>query len=179
MTFKKPQLQRPVACSAVPTGAVPISMQRYQMKKLALIVIVASLGGCGQRSGAEEAVRNALKDPDSARFGEFYHNSQTNKGCLSVNAKNSLGGFTGYQQAHLEKSQGGWAVSDISDEAWDTCRTYFADAATLTSEEVAVGGRAAVEEAARDAAVEASEAAAAAAAAASEAGMSVSEAVNR
>lgn len=40
-------------------------------------------------------VRAALKDPDSAIFGEVGYNPETRTGCGSVNAKNSFGGYVG------------------------------------------------------------------------------------
>ena len=48
----------------------------------------------------KNAVKNVLKDPDSARFGKLYLNkyADTNASwalCGYVNAKNSLGGYTG------------------------------------------------------------------------------------
>jgi len=48
---------------------------------------------------AKEAVTAALKDPDSAQFGEVVavSNDGTPVVCGSVNAKNSFGGFTGEQ----------------------------------------------------------------------------------
>ena len=74
------------------------------------------------KSQAENAVRERLKDPDSARFGDFYLNSKTGKGCLVVNAKNSMGGYTGDQVAYIEKSQGQFEAVDIKeDSSLDTC----------------------------------------------------------
>lgn len=79
------------------------------------------------RSGAEEAVRNVLKDPDSARFGEFYFNPKNGRGCLTVNAKNSMGGYTGDQQAYVEKTEAGWESVGIADIPVDSCRRVHAD----------------------------------------------------
>lgn len=86
------------------------------MKKTILCVPLALLVACGSnRSDAEKAVRSALKDPESAKFGEFYFNENTKKGCLGVNAKNSMGGYTGEQQAFLVKTEKGWLVLGIDE----------------------------------------------------------------
>ncbi|WP_294302470.1 hypothetical protein [uncultured Sphingomonas sp.] len=87
-----------------------------------------SLVACGNhQSSAEAAVRDSLKDPESARFGEFYFNEKTGKGCLSVNAKNSMGGYTGDQQAYLRLKDSTWEVEGISEVSHESCRNTFAD----------------------------------------------------
>lgn len=43
----------------------------------------------------QQIVRAKLKDPDSARFEQVTHNRQNDVVCGWVNAKNSLGGYTG------------------------------------------------------------------------------------
>lgn len=97
---------------------------------MAAVALLALLGACNRnRNGAEEVVRAALKDPESARFGEFYFNDKTQKGCLAVNAKNSLGGYTGEQQAYVEKTQSGWEEEGIAEIPQSSCREIFADQA--------------------------------------------------
>lgn len=44
---------------------------------------------------AEKAVRNALSDPDSARFRGVVYNSKTGGTCGMVNSKNRMGGYVG------------------------------------------------------------------------------------
>lgn len=98
------------------------------MKKLTLIVVLCLLAACDRnRSGAEDAVRDILKDPESARFGEFYFNSSTNKGCLTVNARNSMGGYTGNQTAYVENGESGWRALFISQLTVQDCRKIHAD----------------------------------------------------
>lgn len=98
------------------------------MKKLVLFAMLSLLSACDRnRSGAEEAVRSVLKDPDSAKFGEFYYNEKTQKGCLAVNAKNSMGGYTGEQQAYVEKADKGWENFGIGDLPLSSCREIHAD----------------------------------------------------
>ena len=98
------------------------------MKKLTLFATLALLSACDRnRSGAEDVVRTALKDPDSARFGEFYYNDKTEKGCLTVNAKNSMGGYTGDQQAYVQHTKDGWESIGSADIPASMCRETHAD----------------------------------------------------
>lgn len=49
--------------------------------------------------GAENMVKDFLKDPDSAQFSNTFHVKQPNGDeilCGAVNAKNGFGGYTGY-----------------------------------------------------------------------------------
>lgn len=63
-------------------------------KKIAVLALgCLLLQGCGaSESDAQQVVRDGLKDPGSAKFGEF---SQIGErlGCMTVNSKNSLGGY--------------------------------------------------------------------------------------
>lgn len=91
--------------------------------KFAVIAIVAlSVSGCGDNSVSlgqvtdegkmQAAVLASLKDPDSAKFGKMTLVNER-KACLTVNAKNALGGYTGDQQAYLMKSDDKWEVFQI------------------------------------------------------------------
>ncbi|MCV2351993.1 hypothetical protein [Paucibacter sp. Y2R2-4] len=92
------------------------------MKKISLLVVVALLlSACGGvESEAKKAVLGRLKDPDSAKFGKF---TQVNEktACLTVNARNSMGGYTGDQQAHLMKFEDKWDVMTIGEVSHDEC----------------------------------------------------------
>ncbi len=67
----------------------------------------------GDESAAKKAVLGNLKDPDSAKFGKFSL-AGAKGACLTVNAKNSMGGYTGDQQAYLLKDgEKGWIVIAI------------------------------------------------------------------
>lgn len=104
-------------------------MNRTSVRGYLALAVIVGLGGCGgMRSGAEAAVRDALKDPESARFGAFYFNKETKRGCLTVNAKNSMGGYTGDQQAYVEQTEKGWEVHGIGEIDQDGCRKVHADA---------------------------------------------------
>jgi hypothetical protein len=98
------------------------------MKKLTLVAALCLLAACDRnRSGAEDAVRKVMKDPDSAKFGEFYFNATTKKGCLAVNGRNAMGGYTGEQQAYVQKTDKGWENFGIAPIPIDSCREVFAD----------------------------------------------------
>lgn len=103
--------------------------------KISNILLALSLAGtfltlsaCDRnRRAAEAAVRESLKDPESARFGDFYFNSKTGKACLTTNAKNSMGGYTGDKQVRLQKSENGWEYMNEMEEETDKCRESYAD----------------------------------------------------
>lgn len=99
------------------------------MKKLMPLAALAMLAGCGEEEGAQQAVREILKDPDSARFGEFYYNSDTKKACLGVNAKNSMGGYTGETQATLVNGEKGWVYIYDAELSHEDCKKLYADKA--------------------------------------------------
>lgn len=100
------------------------------MKKLIVIAALCFLSACNMNQrGAEDAVRESLKDPESGRFGEFYYNSTTKKGCLVVNAKNSMGGYTGDQMAFVTKTEKGWHAGAIIELPLESCRKIHADKA--------------------------------------------------
>ncbi len=60
----------------------------------------------------QAAVLASLKDPDSAKFGKMTR-IKDKGACLTVNAKNALGGYTGDQQAYLMKTESKWEVFQI------------------------------------------------------------------
>lgn len=76
-------------------------------------LIVAACGSA--ESSAESAVRQSLKDPDSAKFGKYTKVTDV-RACLTVNAKNSMGGYTGDQVAYLVIREGKWYVAVIDAE---------------------------------------------------------------
>jgi hypothetical protein len=92
-----------------------------------LLAIPLVLTACSGRSDAEKTVREALKDPESAKFGEYYFNSGTGKACLTTNAKNSMGGYTGDSQSHLIKDKEGWHYDGDVEETHADCRRTYAD----------------------------------------------------
>lgn len=93
---------------------------RKPMKTLLLAIgFSLLLSACGAESDAKKAVLGSLKDPDSAKFGKF---TQVEKSaCLTVNARNAMGGYTGDQQATLMQVNKEWVVSSIGETSHDTC----------------------------------------------------------
>lgn len=78
------------------------------------------LVGCGgSEAEAKKAVLANLKDPDSAKFGKFTRVNEE-RACLTVNAKNSMGGYVGDQQAFLNKADGKWEAY-FMDVSHDWC----------------------------------------------------------
>ena len=79
------------------------------------------LQGCGgAESDAKLAVRDKLRDSDSAKFGQF---SEVNErlACLTVNSKNGVGGYTGDQQALLRKVDGKWTFYSVVNATHESC----------------------------------------------------------
>ena len=70
----------------------------------------------------KQATISSLKDPDSARFNGQMVIVDNKSACVEVNAKNTFGGYTGYQQAALVKIDGiGWQVISIKDVSREIC----------------------------------------------------------
>lgn len=75
----------------------------------------------------ENVVKKSLKDPDSAVFRDAYDLGKA--ACVEVNAKNSYGGFSGFQTALLFKTDGVWKVFSINNKgAKSTCNGMVEDA---------------------------------------------------
>lgn len=98
------------------------SKAQHSMKNILFAVGLPLLfSACGSaKSEAEKAVLDRLKDPDSAKFGEFTQVNER-RACLTVNAKNSMGGYTGDQQAFLFKFGEEWTVVAIQETSHKTC----------------------------------------------------------
>lgn len=98
------------------------------MKKIeiaAAFAVCLLLAACGGAEyDAKKAVLGSLKDPDSAKFGKF---TQVNEksACLTVNARNSMGGYTGDQQASLIKQENAWVVLDIDEWSHEMCIDFM------------------------------------------------------
>lgn len=94
--------------AAIGAGSVAVTA-------LATFLLVGFLN----KSAAKSVVRESLKDPESAIFGEY--SKIGDAACLTVNAKNSMGGYTGAQQALLTKDDGEWTVSGIDEISHSDC----------------------------------------------------------
>jgi hypothetical protein len=75
---------------------------------LATLVAVALGGWLGygvyQKSVVTKRVLGALVDPDSAKFNDVRYFPKTGAGCGLVNAKNRMGGYTGFTEFVAESS---------------------------------------------------------------------------
>ena len=91
-----------------------------QMRTLvASLFCTLILGACGDESAIKDAVRENLKDPDSAKFGKITvvdtgkkngHGGSIRVACVTVNAKNSMGGYGGNKQATVGTMDEKWVV---------------------------------------------------------------------
>lgn len=70
-------------------------------------------------AAARAATAKLLRDPASARFGQF--TPAGDGGCLTVNAKNAYGAYPGDSQAVLVKSEGAWFAAAIEDMTHEKC----------------------------------------------------------
>lgn len=94
------------------------------MKKSGIVVVIFGcllLAGCSSSELEAKAVVLAqLKDPDSAKFGEFTEVGDKHA-CITINAKNSMGGYVGDQQAFLKKVDGKWDYLFIMNTSHASC----------------------------------------------------------
>lgn len=88
------------------------------MKPIALL-LVALLSACGESGVVKSVVLKTLKDPDSAKFSDVtvvsVMPSMKMQGimgfaCVSVNAKNSFGGYAGEKHKLLVNYVGTWDI---------------------------------------------------------------------
>ncbi len=89
-----------------------------------LLFAVLGDGNAAAKKGSAKAavkkvVLSKLKDPYSAKFGKF---TQLNEfACLGVNARNSMGGYTGEQQAFLQNLSNEWIVLSFDEISHEDC----------------------------------------------------------
>lgn len=78
-------------------------------------IFLLALNGCDNAmfdNSIRSAVRERLKDPDSAKFEEQI--SFKNFACIKYNAKNGYGGYGGASWAILKQGTTGWQVEEMS-----------------------------------------------------------------
>lgn len=85
-----------------------------------LLIVSFALIGCSSDKALKEAVLDTLKDPDSAKFGEITYVGD-GAACVTVNAKNAMGGYTGNQQAFMQKSGGKWHSLGVHESSVSSC----------------------------------------------------------
>jgi hypothetical protein len=100
-------------------------------KYIILCASLAMLAGCTETSAVKSAVRDVLKDPDSAKFGEItlFEGQKGKHACATVNARNAMGGYTGDKQMLLRHDgEDGWTVVDELDDYTHEQCSKIADA---------------------------------------------------
>jgi|GEM_PF-1855615 hypothetical protein len=102
--------------------------QIISIKKVASILLITwaglSLSACGESTEMQNVIKPKLKDPDSAKFGKhsvIATKSGATFACMTVNAKNSMGGYAGDKQATLYKGKNGWVHIGFLDMNQETC----------------------------------------------------------
>lgn len=94
------------------------------MKRMAMVLACAAMvTGCD--NGIEKALRADMKDPESAQFKDQVEYKKW--ACISVNSKNSYGGYTGFKRYLLKKSSSGYSIEGEMGEC---------TLATMVSEEI-------------------------------------------
>lgn len=100
---------------------------KYQPKQIAIgaaLLVAAALATflaieLVNKSAGKNLVLAGLKDPESAIFGDYTKIGSA--ACLTVNAKNSMGGYVGAQQATLIKEDGNWSLASIEEISHAEC----------------------------------------------------------
>ena len=82
-------------------------------KSLSVLFILLSLTGCSEQSSIENAVRENLRDPESAQFKNTVVSKNSTQACVEWNSKNSFGGYGNWDVALLKKDNGLWTVSEM------------------------------------------------------------------
>ncbi len=100
------------------------------LKCLVIPAVFSLMTACGESSAIKKEVLANLKDPDSAKFGEITVVPMGEKSadgkemmgaCVGVNAKNSMGGYGGEQQANLILANGTWRLGGFSKITHQDC----------------------------------------------------------
>ncbi len=88
----------------------------------AAVIYAASGGQTGDAAPYEQAVREKLRDPDSAKFRNVSGDKIDGQWCGEVNAKNGMGGYAGWQRfSAMRTVSGDWLVSMDEDIVAATC----------------------------------------------------------
>lgn len=84
------------------------------MKKIVfLLAATLLLTGCGEEEKVKNAVRENLKDPESARFTNFVLSKDGSHACIEWNAKNGFGGYGQGDAAVVFERDGIWEVDSM------------------------------------------------------------------
>ena len=83
------------------------------MLRTMILLLPILVAACGQGGQIEKAVREKLKDPDSAKFKDLVVSDNGERACVVWNAKNSMGGYGEWDVAELQKVNSSWKVNDM------------------------------------------------------------------
>jgi len=99
------------------------------MKKsliLSIMILALTLSGCeNDKNEVIKVVDNLLIDPDSAKYKDFISNKDNTLSCITVNAKNRLGGYTGYTIVELKKFDKKWEVITMDGSLEKCTKRHF------------------------------------------------------
>lgn len=98
--------------------------------KIIVLSLFVLLSGCGNggEGAARKLVLQNLKDPNSAKFGEFtiVSTEKFEMACLTVNSKNSLGGYVGNREFIVGRLEGeSWELQGTHKVSHSTCVTMM------------------------------------------------------
>ncbi len=85
------------------------------------VIYAASGYGFAKEAPYAAAVREQLRDPDSAKFRNVAKDRGTDHWCGDVNARNGMGGYAGWQPFSATKTSNGWLVSLDKDVVEAVC----------------------------------------------------------
>jgi hypothetical protein len=91
-----------------------------------LLGVALALSACSQRGDVETAIKDLLRDPDSAKFRAVVVNKPGNRACAVFNARNAFGGYGEWTVFELRKRDTGWQVSNKDFPAAQCTEAYFA-----------------------------------------------------
>ena len=83
------------------------------MVRTMVLLLPLLVAACGQGGQIENAVRDQLKDPDSAQFKDLVVSENGKRACVVWNAKNSMGGYGEWDVAELQKNNSSWKINDM------------------------------------------------------------------
>jgi hypothetical protein len=89
------------------------------VKSFSFILFALLMAGCGQDADLQVSIKKSLKDPDSAKFGKVLYFEDS--ACYEVNAKNSMGGYTGTKISILKKIENKWHVVTFQETTLEGC----------------------------------------------------------
>lgn len=81
------------------------------MRRVIIIAAALTLAACGDQGAIEKVVKEQLVDPDSAKFENLMISENHQMACVDVNAKNKMGGYTGFTGMFVGKKDGKWAYA--------------------------------------------------------------------